>query len=133
MDLAGRLGKSIARGRPKGHVLPMQYLGVMRGSGVLACGEEQMGRADYDIDGFLTRPGEVVGSGEIRMSPEALNHAFGRLALRLTTDDGRVLDVRFSGKRLDPASDAAHADISGQLPAATEWRRGPEEDDSDQG
>ena len=32
-------------------------------------------------------------------------------------------DVRFSGKRNDPASDAAHADISGQLPGASEWRR----------
>jgi hypothetical protein len=101
----------------------MQYLGVMRGSGLLACGEEQMGRADYDIDGFLTRPGEVMGSGEIRMSPEALNNAFGRQGLQLTTDDGRVLGVRFSGKRNDPASDAAHADITGQLPAASEWRR----------
>ena len=39
----------------------MQYLGVMRGSGMLACGEEQMGRVDYDIDGFLVRPGEVMG------------------------------------------------------------------------
>jgi hypothetical protein len=101
----------------------MQYLGVMRGSGVLACGEEPMGRADYDIDGFLTRPGEVVGSGEIRMSPEALSNAFGRQGLQLTTDDGRVLQVRFSGKRLDAASDAAHADITGQLPGAAEWRR----------
>src|SRR5258708_33077038 len=82
-----------------------------------------MGRADYDIDGFLPRPGEVVGSGEIRMSPEALNNAFGRQALRLTTDDGRVLEVRFSGKRLDPASDAAHADITGQLPGPSECRR----------
>jgi hypothetical protein len=101
----------------------MQYLGVLRGSGVLAGGDEEMGRADYDIDGFLTRPGEVVGSGEIRMSPAALNNAFGRQDLRLTTDDGRVLGVRFSGKRTDPASDAAHADITGQLPAAAEWRR----------
>ena len=101
----------------------MQYLGVLRGSGALTCGEEQMGRADFEIDGFLTRPGEVVGSGEIRMSPEGLNNAFGRQDLRLTTDDGRVLEVRFSGKRLDPASDAAHADIGGQLPAASQWRR----------
>jgi len=101
----------------------MQYLGVMRGGGTLACGEEPMGRVDYDIDGFLTKPGEVVGSGEIRMSSEALNNAFGRLDLRLTTDDGRVLSVRFSGKRVDPASEAAHADISGELPPAAEWRR----------
>ena len=101
----------------------MQYLGVMRGGGTLTGGEEPMGRVDYDIDGFLNKPGEVVGSGEIRMSAEALNHAFGRLDLRLTTDDGRVLSVRFSGKRGDPASEAAHADISGELPAAAEWRR----------
>ena len=101
----------------------MQYLGVMRGSGVLTSGDEQMGRVDYDIDGFLTRPGEVVGSGEIRMTPEALNNAFGRQDLRLTTDDGRILEVRFSGKRSDPASEAAHADFTGQLPGATEWRR----------
>jgi len=101
----------------------MQYLGVLRGSGVLACGEEQLGRVDYDIDGFLTKPGEVVGSGEIRMPPEALNNAFGRQGLQLTTDDGRVLGVRFSGKRSDPASDAEHADITGELPVASEWRR----------
>ena len=69
----------------------MQYLGVMRGSGMLACGEEQMGRADYDIDGFLVRPGEVMGSGEIRMSPADLDHAFGRTSLQLTTDDGLAL------------------------------------------
>jgi hypothetical protein len=101
----------------------MQYLGVIRGSGVLACGEGQLGRVDYDIDGFLARPGEVVGSGEIRMEAEALSRAFGRQDLRLTTDDGRVLSVRFSGKQLKPASEAAHADISGELPPASEWRR----------
>lgn len=101
----------------------MRYLGVLRGSGTLACGDETMGRADFDIDGFLTRPGEVVGSGEIRMSPADLNGAFGRTNLLLTTDDGRVLNVRFSGKRVDPSDGAAHADISGGLPPAAEWQR----------
>jgi hypothetical protein len=101
----------------------MQYLGVMRGGGMLAGGDEPIGRAEYDIDGFINKPGEVVGSGEIRMSSEALNHAFGRLDLRLTTDDGRVLSVRFSGKRGDPASEAAHADFTGDLPPAAKWRR----------
>jgi hypothetical protein len=89
----------------------------------MACGAEQMGRADYDIDGYLTRQGEVVGSGEIRMPPEMLSRAFGRMDLLLTTDDGRVLSVRFSGKRHDAASDAAHADIGGDLPTAKAWRR----------
>lgn len=101
----------------------MHYLGVLRGSGSLASGEEPIGRVDYDIDGFLTQPGDVVGSGELRMTPDDLDRAFGRTDLILTTDEGRVLTVRFSGKRLDPGSDAAHADIGGALPPAAEWRR----------
>ena len=101
----------------------MQYLGVLRGSGMLACAGESMGRAEYDIDGFLTRPGEVVGSGEIRMEPADLERAFGRTGLQLTTDEGRIFDVRFSGKRLDPSEGAAHADITAGLPPAKEWRR----------
>jgi hypothetical protein len=101
----------------------MRYLGVMRGSGSLACEGEPMGRVDYEIEGFMTRPGEVVGSGEIRMAPGDLDDAFGRRNLQLTTDDGRVLDVRFSGKRIDARSAEAHADIGGDLPPASEWHR----------
>ena len=101
----------------------MRYLGVMRGSGSLACDGAPLGRVEYEIDGFLTRPGEIVGSGEIRMAPSDLDNAFGRRNLQLTTDQGRVLDVRFSGKRNDAGSAAAHADIGGDLPPVDEWRR----------
>jgi hypothetical protein len=101
----------------------MRYLGVMRGTGSLACEGEPMGRVEYEIDGFQTRPGEIVGSGEIRMAPTDLNNAFGRRNLQLTTDQGRVLEVRFSGKRSDGASTAAHADVGGDLPPADQWRR----------
>jgi len=31
--------------------------------------------------------------------------------------------LRFSGKRLKPTSDTAHADIRGGLPDAKKWRR----------
>jgi len=101
----------------------MRFLGVLRGSGSMACLGRPMGRADYEIEGFLTRPGEIVGSGEIRMAPEDLNLVFGRADLQLTINDGRILGVRFSAKRLDPGSDAAHADIGGDLPPASQWRR----------
>lgn len=101
----------------------MQYLGVLRGSGLLVCGGEPMGRAEYDIDGFKTKPGEVVGSGEIRMLPAELDNAFGRTGLQLTTDDGRTFDVRFSGKRVDPSEGAAHADITAGLPPPKDWKR----------
>ena len=101
----------------------MRYLGVLRGSGMLASGDEPMGRAEFDIDGFRTQPGDVVGSGEIRMSPVDLDRAFGRTSLQLTTDDGRVLELRFSGKRLDASQGAAHADIASGLPPAAKWKR----------
>ncbi len=101
----------------------MQYLGVLRGAGTLACGDESMGRAEFDVDGFMTRPGEVVASGEVRMAPDDLNRAFGKMGLVLTTDDGRVISVRFSGKRVDPSDGAAHADLRGGLTPAKEWKR----------
>ena len=101
----------------------MQYLGPLRGSGLLSCGTGQIGRANFELDAYLTRPGEVVASGEIRMQAEALNDAFGRRDLHLLTDEGRTLTIRFSGKRLNPSSDAAHVDVGGELPPPNTWRR----------
>ena len=75
-----------------------------------------------DVD-FTIQPGEVVGSGEIRMTPEDLTKAFGRPNLQLTIEQGRVLNVRFSGKRLDASSAAAHVDVTGDLPPVSQWRR----------
>jgi len=101
----------------------MSYLGVIRGSGTLRLAGEDLGRADYDLDGFMTSPGEVVASGEIRMAAEALARAAGRNDVQLTTDEGRVLAVRFSPARNNSPDNAAHADVSGELPPAKEWRR----------
>ena len=39
-----------------------RYLGVMRGGGSLACDGQSLGRVEYEIEGFLKGPGEVVGS-----------------------------------------------------------------------
>lgn len=101
----------------------MRYLGALRGAGALIGGAGPLGRVDYELDAYLVHAGEVVASGEIRMNAEALNEAFGQRDLSLQTDDGRVLGLRFSGKRLNPTSDSAHVDIRGGLPAAKDWRR----------
>ena len=101
----------------------MRHLGVLRGNGTLRCGDVVLGSAGYEIDGFCTKPGEVVGSGEICMAPAELANAIGRRDLELTTEDGRVLAVRFSGGRFDPRAGAAHADILAGLPAEDDWRR----------
>ncbi|MGP0059039.1 MAG: hypothetical protein ACLPID_07125 [Beijerinckiaceae bacterium] len=99
----------------------MHYLGGLCGAGVLTCGDETVARADYDFDGFLTKRGEVTGCGEIRMSPEVLREVFGRNDLQLRTDDGRLLSLRFSEKRLASASVAAHVEVAGELPPLSEW------------
>ena len=100
----------------------MQYLGGLRGAGNLTCGHETVGRVAYDFDGYLMKPGQVTSCGEIRMPPEALKELFGRTDLQLITDDGRALSIRFSEKRLLPASDAAHVNVAGELPLESEWR-----------
>jgi hypothetical protein len=100
-----------------------RYLGVMRGGGSLACDGQALGRVEYEIEGFLKGAGEIVASGEIRMVPAQLDEAFGRRDLRLTTDEGRVLGVRFSGRRRDIGTMAAHVDIEGDLPPADQWTR----------
>lgn len=102
----------------------MRFLGKLCGAGALSCGKDSLGRAEYELDGFVTHTGEVVASGELRMSAEALDEAFGRNDLSLVTDDGRVLKVRFSGKQRRAGGLAAHVDVSGdQLPTAAQWRR----------
>jgi len=101
----------------------MRHLGALRGTGTLSCNGVVLGAAEYEIDGFCTRPGEVVGSGEITMAPAELANAFGRRDLELTTEDGRVLGLRFSGGRLGLKARSAHADITGGLPAEDGWRR----------
>jgi hypothetical protein len=101
----------------------MRHLGVLRGSGTLGCKDESIGRADYEFDGYLVRPGEIVASGEVHMDAALLADAFGRNGLTLRTDDGLVLSIRFSGKRLPPASTVAHADVREGLPEEQAWRR----------
>ena len=101
----------------------MRYLGVMRGNGSLSCDGQPLGKVEYEIEGYLNRAGEVVGSAEIRMAPDKLDYAYGRRNLQLTAEDGRVLDVRFSGNRNNARNSEAHADIRGDLPPAAEWRR----------
>lgn len=99
----------------------MQYLGGLRGIGMLTCGHEALAEADYDFDGYLTNRGEVTSCGEIRMCPQRLREIFGRNDLTLRTADGRLLRLRFSEKKLATASCAAHVEVAGDLPSASEW------------
>lgn len=100
----------------------MKFLGRLRGNGTLVCGDETIGPAEYDLDGYTTRPGEVVASGELRMSATDLQRSHGRRDLRLLSSDGRVFHLRFSGKQSESDGDAAHIDVTDGLPDAKDWR-----------
>jgi hypothetical protein len=102
----------------------MQYLGPLRGAGTLSCGEEAFGGATFELDGYMMKPGQVVASGELRMAADALNNAFGRRELRLTTEEGYILHLRFSGRRANTSSQIAHIDVTEGLPPVKKWPRG---------
>jgi len=99
------------------------YVGALRGEGTLVgtADDCELGRAEYDIGAFRDFSRELVASGELRMSPQALGQAFGRQDLMLRTDSGLRLALRFSGKRLAVGTDAAHVDVTQGLPAPADW------------
>jgi hypothetical protein len=99
----------------------LHYLGGLSGAGDLIRGNRTLGRADYDFDGFRSRPGQVTSSGEIRLSADVLKDVIGSAGLLLRTDDGRLLRLHFSGKRSGPPDNSAHVDVEGELPTESEW------------
>ncbi|WP_020175796.1 hypothetical protein [Methyloferula stellata] len=92
----------------------MRYLGGSSGSGVLQRNGEQIARASYDFESYSKKPTGVASSGEIRLSVAALENVFGCDGLQLLTDDGRLLDLKFSDRKLLPDSGAAHVDVTGE-------------------
>jgi hypothetical protein len=101
----------------------MHYLGRLSGTGVLQCNGEHIARASYDFDGFVTKSLAITCCGEIQLSAAILKDVFGRRDVQLLTDDGRLLDLRFSEKALRSARDVAHVDVAGELPATPQsWR-----------
>ncbi|UVF22413.1 hypothetical protein HPT29_024970 (plasmid) [Microvirga terrae] len=104
----------------------MHYLGRLSGNGALRCNGVHIARASYDFDGFVTKPLGVTCCGEIQLSAAILKDVFGRRDVQLLTDGGRLLDLRFSEKALRSASDVAHVDVTGELPATPQsWRNEP--------
>ena len=103
--------------------MAMRYLGGLRGAGTLTLGGETLGQVDYELDAYATPPtGGVAASGEIHTEPAVLRQVFGRRDLKLVTENGRELGLRFSDKKLAGEGDAAHVDITSGLPDAKNWR-----------
>jgi hypothetical protein len=101
----------------------MQYLGRIAGEGVLTCNGETVARVAYDFEGFARPGGQLMSSGEIEAPALHLQAVFGRPGIQLLTDDGRLLDLKFSQKALSARSGVALVEVSGDLPKTREnWR-----------
>jgi hypothetical protein len=101
----------------------MRYLGRISGSGMLKCDGEDLARASYDFDGYFRKPMGVMSSGEIRLAAAVLKDVFWRNGVQLLTDDGHLLDLRFTEKALPSDSDVAHVDVTGGLPTTPQYWR----------
>ncbi|MGF7159309.1 hypothetical protein FHS85_000928 [Rhodoligotrophos appendicifer] len=99
----------------------MQYLGRISGTGRVMCDGGEIGQASYDFEGFNQGARGVTSSGEVCMAAAILKDVFGRPNIQLLTEDGRLLNLRFSSKQLLASADAAHVDVTGDLPTARGW------------
>lgn len=95
----------------------MRYLGGISGNGVLKHDGAEIARTFYDFDGYYKSTTGVMSCGEIKLSAEALKGVFALNGLQLLTDDGRLLNLTFSERKLPEASNVAHVDVTGELPA----------------
>ncbi|WP_029003228.1 hypothetical protein [Azorhizobium doebereinerae] len=99
----------------------MNYLGGLRGSGLLVCGNVPIARTEYDFEGYLSSAGQVTSCGEICLPAATPKGGFGH-GLELRTDEGRLLRLRFSDTKRPSAVGAVHVDVLGLLPAAADWQ-----------
>jgi hypothetical protein len=103
----------------------MRYLGRIGGDGLLLRDGEAVSRAGYDFEGFTRPRGDVMCSGEITLGRAALESVFRKSGVQLRTDDGRMLDLRFSDKTLGKATVVAEVEVTGELPGSqAEWVSG---------
>jgi hypothetical protein len=101
----------------------VRYLGRISGSGMLKCDGEDLARTTYDFDGYFRKPMGVMSSGEVRLAAAVLKDVFWRNGVQLLTDDGHLLDLRFTEKTLPVDADVAHVDVTGGLPTAAKYWR----------
>lgn len=95
----------------------MRYLGRIAGAGLLTCDGEAIARAFYEFEGFMRPKGVVTSSGEISLPPVDLKTVFGRRDVQLLTDDGHLLNLKFSQKAIRSADDVALVEVTGDLPS----------------
>jgi hypothetical protein len=101
----------------------MQYLGTLAGEGFVLHNGLELTRAQFKFDGYSTSHAGVTCNGEIRMPAMMLKTIFPQRTMQLRTDEGRLLELRLSEKKIGPDQEAAHVDVRGEIPGndKREW------------
>ncbi len=94
----------------------MRYLGRIAGMGLLTCDGETVARASYEFEGFMRSTGAVTSSGEISLESIDLKTVFGRRGVQLLTDEGHLLNLKFSEETLGSTAGVATVEVTGDLP-----------------
>ena len=104
----------------------MQYLGTLQGEGFVLHNGLELTSAQFEFDGYSTSHAGVICNGEIRMPAMVLKTIFPLRTMQLRTDVGRLLELRFSDKKIGPDQEAAHVDVRGEIPGngKREWLKG---------
>jgi hypothetical protein len=104
----------------------MQYLGNLAGEGFVLHNGLELTRAQFEFDGYSTSHAGVICNGEIRMPAMMLKTMFPLRTMQLRTDQGRMLELRFSDKKIGPGQEAAHVDVRGEIPGndKRDWLKG---------
>jgi hypothetical protein len=104
----------------------MQYLGTLAGEGFVLHNGLELTRAQFKFDGYSTSHAGVTCNGEIRMPAMMLKTIFPQRTMQLRTDEGRLLELRLSEKKIGPDQEAAHVDVRGEIPGndKREWVKG---------
>jgi len=108
----------------------MQYLGTLAGEGFVLHNGLELTRVQFEFDGYSTSHAGVICNGEIRMPAMMLKTTFALRTMQLRTDEGRMLELRFSDKKIGPGQEAAHVDVRGEIPGndKREWLKGRDKD-----
>ena len=102
----------------------IEYLGGISGDGTLVQNGKDIARATFDFEGYRTHHAGITCSGEIQAQPDVLAALFGLMDIELRTDAGRLLELRFSAKTMQPSQDFAHVDVKGDIPdQKRDWQR----------
>lgn len=98
----------------------MIYLGQLAGVGSLVSAELPVQPVAYELDGFRTKQGFVLASGELCATGGTLDDYVGLKDVAVVIEDGRRLGIMI-GAEVEAVSGARHVEVLAKGLMPSEW------------